>query len=191
MEDAMKQIAEYQGGLLNHLNLSYRAGDRDLAVELMKAIGLTVMVTEFTDMSLISAHPNAEDMNLDSNVIFLLELPAHQAKLDAVIRKKAESDPELAEALDSCRERARSSPDRGSHIGVRCTSNAELDSILDRLSTGVSKELGERITVVEMPRHEPVPEFPSDIRQIFVHTDVVLNGATAMGQNIELQAIRS
>jgi len=54
----MKQIADYQGGLLNHLNLSYRAGDRDLAVELMKAIGLTVMVTEFTDMSLISAHPN-------------------------------------------------------------------------------------------------------------------------------------
>jgi hypothetical protein len=187
----MKQIADYQGGLLNHLNLSYRPGDRELALELIKAIGLTVVETKFTDMTLISAYPNAEDMNGDSNVIFLLELPAHQAKLDAVIRKKAESDPELAEALDSCRERARGSPDRGSHIGIRCTSNAALDAILDHLSTGVSKELGERITVVEMPRHEPVAGFPNDIRQIFVHTDVVLTGATAMGQNIELQALRA
>lgn len=187
----MKQIADYQGGLLNHLNLSYRAGDRELALELVKALGLTVMVTEFTDMSLISAHPNAEDVNLDSNVIFLLELPAHQTALDAVIRRKAESDPELAEALDNCREKARGSPDRGSHIGIRCTSNAVLDSILDRLSTGVSPELSERITVVEMPRHEPVPQFPSDVRQIFIHTDVVLSGATAAGQNIELQALRS
>jgi hypothetical protein len=59
----MKQIADYEGALLNHLNLPYRAGDRALAIELIKALDLTVVETKFTNMTLISAHPNAENLN--------------------------------------------------------------------------------------------------------------------------------
>ena len=73
----MKQISDYEGGLLNHLNLSYRPGDRALALELVQALGLTAIETPITEtMSLISAHPNAEDLDNSNNVIFLLELPA-------------------------------------------------------------------------------------------------------------------
>jgi hypothetical protein len=187
----MKQISDYEGGLLNHLNLSYRLGDRALALELIQAIGLMAIETPLTEtMTLIAAHPNAEDLDNSNNVIFLLELPAHQAELEAVIARKAASDPELAEALDSCRERGRARPDRGSHFGVRCTSNAVLDSIVGRLETGLSSALKARVRVVEMPPHEPVAGFANDIRQVFIHTDVVTTGATSLGQNIELQAVR-
>jgi hypothetical protein len=190
-EGAMKQISDYEGGLLNHLNLSYRAGDRPLALELVQALGLTAIETPITEtMSLIAAHPNAEDLDSGNNVIFLLELPPHQAELEAVIERKAASDPELAHALESCRERARSRPDRGSHFGVRCTSNEALDSIVNRLETGLSSALKARVCVVEMPPHEPVAGFANAVRQVFVHTDVVTTGATGLGQNIELQAVR-
>ena len=187
----MKRISDYDGALLNHLNLSYRRGERALALELVEALGLTAIETPITEtMTLIAAHPNAADLDSGNNVIFLLELPPHQAELEAVIARKAESDPELAEALASCRERARSRPDRGSHFGVRCTSNDVLDAILERLRTGLSDALKARVSIVEMPPHEPVAGFANDIRQVFVNTDVVMSGSASLGQNIELQAVR-
>ena len=105
-------------------------------------------------------------------------------------RFRAASGPEPADALKSCREHAQSRPDRGSHFGVRCTSNEVLDSIVNRLRTGLSDALKARVSVVEMPPHEPVAGFANDIRQVSVHTVVVTTGATSLGQNIELQAAR-
>ena len=114
----MKNIAEYEGKLLNHMQGFYRAGDRDLAVELMRALGLTVVDVPITDtMSLVRVHMNTDDRDNVDNVMFLAEMLPAQAKLEDVLKARTKSDPELSDALAGYFESARNG-DNSPHFGL-------------------------------------------------------------------------
>ena len=58
----MTRISDYEGKLLSHLQGFFHPGDRDLAVELMEALGLAcVEVRTSGDHSLTRVHVNAGD----------------------------------------------------------------------------------------------------------------------------------
>lgn len=185
----MATIAEYKGNHLSHLQCFYRAGDRELAVELMEALGLTcVLVRTSGEHSLTRVHVNPADLNNTDNVMFLSEMPAHQARMEDILADRLTKDAELNEAVSMYRNVARSNGDGSPHFGVHYPTNAAMEQAMAAVQK-VSPELASRVTIKEMPSYGQVADFP-DMRQVFVHTDVFAVGSTTLGQTIELQVLR-
>jgi hypothetical protein len=179
-----------EGKLLSHLQGFYRAGDRDLAVELMNALGLgCVEVRTSGDHSLTRIHMNSNDRNTVDNVLFLSEMLPHQARLEAVLEDRMAADGELRDAVTQFRNSARSNGDGSPHFGVHFATNADLDSAIDAVQNRVSPALAMRVSIKEMPSYGIVADFP-DMRQVFLHTDVFAIGSITLGQTIELQVER-
>lgn len=187
----MEKIADYSGMLLNHFEAVFRPGERALALEFSRALGLQADEMRFTEKSnpLVAVHPNADDRDATNNVFYLHEMQPSQAKLDTLLREKIASDPELGQAMDEFRETVRTRSGGTPHFGIRYRSQDVLDNAVERLKAG-SPELASRVEVKEMPRYEPLPGLP-DIRQVFVFTDIITASPGAYGQLIELQCERS
>jgi hypothetical protein len=187
----VNRISEYRGSFLNHLEGIYRPEDRALAIELAEALGLTVGELRFTASSrpLLAVHPNAEDRDPTSNVIFLYEMPEVQRKLLDVLQSRLAVDPELRDAIHVYRETAKKMPPIMPHFGLRYRSAAALQRVMEKLEEGISAKLKERIALWEVPAYTPIEGLP-DIRQVFVRTDVFSVGAIGLEQAIELQVER-
>ncbi len=187
----MTSIAEYTGNHLSHLQGFYRAGDRELAVELMEALGLAcVLVRTSGEHSLTRVHVNPADLNNTDNVMFLSEMPAHQARMEDILADRLVKDAELNEAVTMYRNVARANGDGSPHFGVHYPTNAEMERAMEAVRNRLSPELASRVTIKEMPAYGQVADFP-DMRQVFVHTDVFAFGSTTLGQTIELQVGRN
>ncbi len=187
----MDRMAEYSGGFLNHMEGIYRSEDRALAVELAKALGLSVSELQFTANSrpLLAVHPNADDLDPTNNVFFLYEMPEVQRKLVDLLSNRIDTDPELRAATQDYREAVETSPPIMPHFGLRYRSPAVLQAAMERLERGISQELKARVSIWEVPPYKPINGLP-DIRQIFVRTDVFFVGASPFEQAIELQVVR-
>ena len=183
----MTGIADYKGNHLSHLQGFYRAGDRELAVELMEALGLAcVLVRTSGEHSLTRVHVNPADLNNTDNVMFLSEMPAHQARMEDLLADRLMKDAELNEAVSMYRNVARANGDGSPHFGVHYPTNAAMEKVQGSLSP----QLASRVTIKEMPSYGQVADFP-DMRQVFIHTDVFAFGSTTLGQTIELQVERA
>lgn len=188
----MQQISQYTGTFLNHMEGIYRSEDRDLAVELVEALGLVAADIQFTENSrpILSVHPNAADRDPTNNVFFLYEMPEGQRKILDLMEKDIAANPELRDAVQDYRAKAQAMPAIMPHFGLRYGSAAELKKVTGRLEHGLSPALKERVGVFEMPAYAPIDGLP-DIRQVFVRTDVFSVGAMGFEQAIELQVDRS
>ena len=187
----MTTIGEYEGKLLSHLQGFYRRGDRDLAVELMEALGLAcVEVQTSGDHSLTRVHVNAGDRSNVDNVMFLGEMPDHQASLEDLLADRMANDRDLHDAITLYRTVARSNGDGSPHFGIHYPTNADLERAIEAVQNRLSPQLAERVSIKEMPPYGAVADFP-DMRQVFLHTDVFTFGSTTLGQTIELQVERT
>lgn len=187
----MQHMSQYEGGFLNHMEGIYRKEDRELAVELVNALGLAHADIQFTANSspILAVHPNADDRDPTNNVIFLYEMPERQRKVLDLMERQIAADPELGDAVREYREAARQMPAIMPHFGLRYRSAAELQAVIERIENTLSPALKARVGLFEMPAYEPIAGLP-DIRQVFVRTDVLSVGAAGMEQAIELQVVR-
>lgn len=188
----MQQMSEYEGSFFNHMEGIYRTEDRDLAVELVEALGLVAADIKFTENSrpILAVHPNAADRDPTNNVFFLYEMPELQRRVVDLMQKRIADDPELRGAVEEYRQTAQKMPAIMPHFGLRYGSAEELQKVMDRLEHRLSPELKERVGVFEMPAYEPIDGLP-DIKQVFVRTNVFSIGAAGFEQAIELQVDRS
>jgi len=185
----MQKIADFQGSLMNHLNTVYRPGEREAAIKVAEAIGLTVVELPLDGHhSMLAGHMNSDDPDILNNVVYFFEMSPVQAKLEEAMKQQIERDADLQEAVAGYHDIAVGRPDATPHIGLQLRSNAQLDAIKEKLAN-LPAELKDRVRVSEMPPYGSVGDFP-DMRQIFVHTDVFTAGSGAMGQVIELQVER-
>ncbi|MFT3964973.1 MAG: hypothetical protein QM690_03695 [Sphingobium sp.] len=188
----MQRIAAYQGCFLNHLEGFYRPGDRELAVELVEALGLVATDLQFTASSrpVLAVHPNGDDRDPTNNVMFLYEMPSVQRRFIELLEDRIAGDSELSEAARDYREAVKAMPPIMPHFGLRFASSEALDAALGKLASKISPALSERVSVWEVPPYEPIEGLP-DIRQVFVRTDIFSIGASGMEQAFELQVDRS
>lgn len=188
----MNRIADYRGCFFNHMEGIYRPEERALAIELVEALGMVASEIRFTAKSrpIIAAHPNADDRDPTSNVIFLYEMPDKQRKVLDLMEQKIASDPELQGAVSEYRAAVEAMPPIMPHFGLRYGSPEALQAVMDKLEHGLSPELKARVSLYEVPPYAPIEGLP-DIRQVFVRTDVLSVGAGSSEQAIELQVDRS
>jgi hypothetical protein len=184
----MASLTEYKGRLLNHVEVLYPRGERDVAVALFEALGCTVVSREGSAYTLV--FPEASERDWNNNVMYLSEVRDLQWELERVIEDRVRTDEELRQAIERYDTKARTDPHGIPHFGLRYPSFAYLEVVLDRLENDLPRELNGRLTV-EAIRPDDPRCLSRDLIQAFVRTDVVCVGLFPFGQLIELQGQRA
>jgi hypothetical protein len=179
------QLLDYRGGLLNHVSLIYRPGERHLAAKLFNAVGCEVHDRGelYLYISIVPGNPD-----LTNNVLFAGEATPEQWRFDQELQNALASDTPMAQAYAAFVQRYRRMPARASHFGIRYPSFALLEQTLENFQTRLDPELKGRVEVAGVFRPNESGSFSDRVMQVFLKTDIVATGSLAIGSNIELQA---
>jgi hypothetical protein len=186
----MARLSDYQGRMLNHVELLYQRGERELAILFFEALGCEVIDTETpceTGSTILYVFPERSEHDRVNNVLYLSEVRDPQWQLEQVLGDRLGHDPELAAAVAAFRHKARTAPHGTPHFGLRYPSFAGLEAVLDRLEQELDPRLRDRVAVCAV-RPGDGESMTDELIQAFVSTDVVTTGLFATGQLIELQA---
>ncbi len=165
---------------LNHAELVYRPGERELAADLFRLLGCTVVDTGGV---YLSAAIDGEARQA-SNVFYASEVPAAQGSLEEAL-----SSPEFREHLADYAAYTSRHPQRSFHIGLRLPDRATFDHRIDavRQAEGAHPTLSGRVRLAGVFYPTDADAVATNMIQAFVWTDVVASGLLAIGQHIELQ----
>jgi hypothetical protein len=178
-------IGRYPGMLLNHVEMLYRSGERELAAEFFRTLGCSVE-TKLHDVYGF-AFVNGTDRDVINNVIYFSEVRSEQVALEQALESAVASDAALAGSLEAYREKRRTRPHGIPHFGIRYPSFAELEAVIARLES-LEGGLRGRVEGPVVLRPGDEQSMTKDLIQAFVATDVVFSGLATIGQAIELQA---
>jgi len=181
--------AQPAAGVLSHIEVTYRRGDRQLAIDLFEALGCKTYDTEtksLTGATYISAHPDPNDRSLD-NVLYVSEMTDQQCALEKVLREKVEADPDLREACEAYRGLAGEKPFGLCHIAIRYPDFETLERVLAEVEQRLTPELRARSSI-KVFRQGDCEEIGWNSVQAFVYTDIATSGISAFGQIYELSA---
>jgi len=171
---------------LNHVEMVYRPGERELAGRVFEVLGLRVLDrggTWFTAM----VDPEVADFS--NNACYASEVTPEQWALEqSLVDAIADDDDEVGGTARGYLERLRTEPQRSFHFGIRFNQRDDFDAALERVrAVDDDPELKGRMSLVRVFHpDEPGAAAPNMI-QAFVQTDVVAAGVLAFGQHIELQ----
>jgi hypothetical protein len=188
----MASLTDYHGRLLNHVEILYQRGERDLAVRLFTLLGCTIVDTARDSgmgSTIICVYPEESEQDRLNNVIYLSEVRDAQWQLEQVLARRLRDDAELRTAVERYDAKARCSPHGITHFGLRYPGFEELEVVIDRLEHDLPAELEGRVTVDPVRPDDP-RSMTDELIQAFVRTDVVCAGLFPFGQLIELQAQR-
>lgn len=183
----MKHMAEYRGNMLNHVEALYRAGDRDIAIELGEVLGCTVVDTGIdagAGSTFLAVHPNPDDLDVDNNAFYLSEITPIHAAVEEALEAARAVDPGLREKVAAYREKALGWPFSIAHFGLRYQTEEEIEAVAARLDKASDRlKARARVKIIRPGDEGALTQFT----QGFVHQDVVVAGSFLLGQLIELQ----
>src|SRR6516162_7594738 len=96
----------YEGKGLNHVELLYQRGERQLAMDFTRMLGCTPIETpqvNETGSTYICVHPDEEDRDGMNNVLYLSEIRAAQHDLEQGLKKSFAVDADLAALVEAYR----------------------------------------------------------------------------------------
>jgi hypothetical protein len=185
-------LTEYPGRLLNHVELLYQRGERELAKRFFELLGCTIVDTQTdsgTGSSILYVYPEASCQDRLNNVCYLSEIREPQWQLEQVLNARLHGDDELRDALAKYDHKARHHPHGISHFGLRYPSFESLEVVIDNLQDTLPPEMVGRVSVDPVRPGDP-RSMTDELIQAFVRTDIVCAGLFPFGQLIELQAQR-
>ena len=171
---------------LNHVEMVYRPGERELAGRVFEVLGLRVLDRGGTWFSAL-IDPDVADFS--NNACYASEVTPEQWALEQSLADAiAENDDEVGGTARGYLERLRTEPQRSFHFGIRFHERDDFDAALERVrAVDDDPELKGRMSLVRVFHpDEPGAAAPNMI-QAFVQTDVVAAGLLAFGQHVELQ----
>ena len=177
---------------LNHVEMVYRPGERELAGRVFELLGMRVVDHGGEWMF---AHIDPAGADVANNACYASQVTPAQWRLEqsltAAIDQAAEhgaSDEDVGAAARGYVERVRSEPQRSYHFGIRYRERDDFDETLSRVrAADADPELAGRVTLLGLyDPNEPGALAPG-MFQAFVRTDVVAGGLLTLGQIVELQ----
>ena len=188
-------IDAYGGVLLNHLEMLYQPGEREIAVDFCRLFGWEVVDTGAPSESgstYLFVHLEPSDRDRLNNTFYLSEVRPEQAALESALRQESGSSSTLADAFAAYRRKARTRPHGIPHCGIRYRSFEDVEQVVERLqgaaASPASPLLG-RISV-DAVRPGDARSMTDELVQAFVYTDVMCSGLFVLGQLFELQGQR-
>jgi hypothetical protein len=185
-------LTNYPGRLVNHIEILYQRGERELAKQFFGFLGCTIVDTQTasgTGSSILFVYPEATCQDRMNNVVYLSEVRQPQYELEEALKARLAVDSQLREAIASYEHKARNEPHGIPHFGLRYRSFEDLEAVIARLENDLTMELCGRVHVTAVRPGDP-RSFTDELIQAFVYTDIVCAGLFPMGQLIELQAQR-
>lgn len=185
----MQAIADYTGNLLGHVEALYRPGERELALELVAALGCAVTDTGFASnagTTFLAIHPNPADRNVQNNVFYISEMTREHQALERRLARLAADDGEFHALLEDYREKARTRPFGVPHFALRYRSSDEVEAVAERIGRTLAPKLCNRLHL-RIFRPGEADAAVDDLIQGFLYQDVIVSGSFLHGQLIELQ----
>jgi hypothetical protein len=192
MATAPTLLTDYPGRLLNHVEILYQRGERELAKQFFELLGCTIVDTETdsgTGSSILYVYPEPTCQDRMNNVVYLSEIREPQWELERVLAARRADDPELRDAIAAYDRKARTNPHGITHFGLRYPSFEALEVVIARLEHELPPAMAGRVSVTAVRPGDP-RSMTDELIQAFVRTDVVCAGLFPFGQLIELQAQR-
>jgi hypothetical protein len=171
---------------LNHVELVYRPGERDLAIRFFELLGCRPVDRGGTFFSAL-VEPTVPDFV--NNVLYASEVTPEQWQLDRTLIAAIDGEGEVGAAAQVYLERLRREPQRSFHFGVRYPDLPALEATVDgiRGAGDADADLAGRVSVSGVFHPGDPGAYTDTMVQAFVKTDVVAAGLLALGQHIELQ----
>ena len=187
---SMGLFSDYDGKGLNHVEMLYQTGERELAMSFCELLGCTVVPTDQaneTGSTYICVYPDEADDDGINNVLYLSEIRPAQQQLEDALRRTLRGDAQLSSALEGYQTKARTLPFGIPHFGLRFPSFESIEPVLERLESCRDPALAKRFSVSVVRPSDPEALYGGVI-QAFVFTDLIATGLFCLGQLIELQA---
>ena len=167
---------------LNHVEMLYRPGERELASRVLALFGCEPLdrgghwFTVFID-------PSPDPRDYVSNVLYASEMTPAQWELEQAVEAGIGGHRQVY--LDFMREQ----PQHSTHFGVRVAEREALDAIIQRVRAAGDDdpELRGRVRVAGVFEPDAPGAIATTMVQAFLWTDVVASGLVTLGQHIELQ----
>jgi hypothetical protein len=174
------------GRALNHVELVYRPGERELAGRVFSLLGCRVVDRGGT---FFTAQVDPEGRDYVNNVVYASEVTTEQHDLEGVLAAALDGPGPLGEAGRAYLERLRHEPQRSTHFGIRIPTRERLDELVAGIGRAGDEDpdLKGRIGVSAVFEPGSPGSYTDTMVQAFVHTDVVAAGLLSLGQHFELQ----
>jgi hypothetical protein len=177
----MAKIMDPWGHRLNHVELVYRPGERELAKKIFEVLGF--LVTD-TGGPYINNDVDPSNPAGSNNVVYASEVTPQQWAFEQQLQQSIASGGEIASSFEAFQENMREAPYLSTHFGIRL-SQEEMEATVARVEALNAPELEGRVSV--SARFGPGSLTPT-LQQAWVKTDVFAAGLITVGQHIELQA---
>src|SRR5689334_16911710 len=171
---------------LNHVELLYRPGERELAKRVFELLGFRVSDRGGT---FFTAFVEPGESDFTNNAVYASEVTEEQWALEQALAGALQQDDDVGVAARAYLGRLRKEPQRSFHFGIRYPSVEALDATLARLDAvgDTDPELVGRVGVSGVFRPGDPGAIADTMIQAFTRTDVVAAGILAFGQHVELQ----
>ena len=171
---------------LNHVEMVYRPGERDLATRVFELLGMRV-IDNGGEWLFALVDPAVGDAR--NNACYASQMTPQQWTLEqSLTSAMARGDSEVGTAAQVYADTVRAEPQHSFHFGIRYLERETFDATLDRFrAAGDDPDLAGRATLLGVYDPREPGAYAPGMYQAFVRTDVVAGGLLALGQLIELQ----
>ena len=174
---------------LNHVEMVYRPGERELATRVFELLGLRVSDDGGTWM-FARVDPAIGDVS--NNACYASEMTPEQWALEqalaAALAADGDDSPGVRSTALGYLARLRGEPQRSFHFGIRLFDRDDFDATLDRIRAAENdSDLAGRVALIGVYHPDEPGALAKGMIQAFVRTDVVAAGLLAFGQHVELQ----
>ena len=174
---------------LNHVEMVYRPGERELATRVFELLGLRVSDNGGPWMF---ARIDPAIGDVANNACYASEMTPEQWALEQelarVLAADGDDSPGVGTAALGYLERLRGEPQRSFHFGIRLFDRDDFDATLDRIRAAEREpDLAGRVELINVYHPDEPGAYAKGMIQAFVRTDVVAAGLLAFGQHVELQ----
>jgi len=185
-----RQLIGGSGGLVNHVEMVYRPGERALVAQLFEALGCMVIETGRRFL-VIHADPQAPDPRMLDNCLYASEVTPEQWRFEEALQRELACSPDLVDSYRSFVAMTRRRPQQTTHFGIRLSSPPRFEELLTRIESlrDANPSLRQRVEIAGVLRPGDVESLSNTLVQAFVRTDVCAAGFVSLGQHIELQAV--
>lgn len=173
------------GQWLNHVEMVYAPGDRDLAAEVLSLLGCEVR-DDGSRFLCVAVQPGTSSR--DDDFLCVSEMTAEQLELECALRRSID-DGVTGSPARAFRERMRAAPQFAAHFGIRFAAVEGLEARAQAIAAARTRGRGlrDRLQLAAVFYPGDPGSFGDHLVQVFVWTDVIGSGLLAMGQQIELQ----
>ncbi|TVZ02148.1 hypothetical protein EAS64_25280 [Trebonia kvetii] len=171
---------------LNHVELVYAPGERQLAARVFGLLGCRV---EDRGGTFLTAYVEQAEADIANNVMYASEVTAEQWAFEQALSSALKQAGTLGDTARGYQGRLSSEPQRSCHFGIRFSRYNAYEATLAKIRRvdEDDPQLKGRVTLSGVFRPGDPGAYSKIMIQAFVRTDVIASGMLSLGQHIELQ----